>query len=117
MTIPNPVEMGLSPLDQIRQTEAEVTRQIAAAREAAEQIVAEARKQVKARKEDAQASGQQQGQIRYKELVSRAEEEAQAIVTQTKSQASALKQRGQQGMGSAVDFALNFILGLEGKEQ
>ena len=35
--------LDLSPLDQVRQTEAEVTRKIAAARKAAEQILEDAR--------------------------------------------------------------------------
>ena len=115
METSNPMDTELSPLDQIRKTEAEVTRQVAAAREAAERMVIEARKQVKALRDDAQAAGYQQGRTHFKEIVSIAEEEAQAIVSQAQGQANALRQKGKQGMAKAVGYALSFVLGLEGE--
>ena len=70
----------ISPLDQIRQVEADVIRQIAAAREAADYKVNEARNQVKVILSEAREVGRQRGLIRYNEIISRAEEESHAIV-------------------------------------
>jgi vacuolar-type H+-ATPase subunit H len=113
MITPGTMETELSPLDQIRQTESDVTRQIAAAREAAEYAITEAKSQVKELLDEARVSGHHRGQIRYKEVISQAEEEAHALVTQAHSYAEALHKKGKQRMNSAVYHAVNLVIGME----
>jgi len=108
------METELSPLDQIRQTESDVTRQIAATREAAEDSITKTKDQVKVLLDQSRASGHQQGRIRYKELVSQAEEEAHALVTQAYSHAEDLRKKGEQRMKTAVRQAVNLVIGSEG---
>lgn len=105
-------EIELSPLDQVRQTEAEVTRKIAAARETAEQILENARQQAETIKRNARQAGIQEGQGHYKATIARAEEEARALVAEAKFQAERLRRRGQQRMKRAVSYAVNLVLGL-----
>jgi phage FluMu protein gp41 len=70
----------LSPLDQIRLAEAEITRKIVTAREQSENAVVETRVQAALLKKQAHESGTRDGQIRNKKIVSKAEEEAHTIV-------------------------------------
>ena len=105
---------GLSPLDQIRLVEAETTRKVAAAREASEHSAANARAQSAALKKQAGEKGEREGQIRYKETVAKAEEQAQMIVAQAQNEADVLRRKGQARMEQAVSEALNIILGLKG---
>ena len=104
---------NLSPLDQIRQVEADTVRQIAAARQASDQKISEAKKQVKVTLEQARESGRQRGQNRYKQIISSAEEEALAIVSQAHNQANLLRHKGKQQISTAVHQAVNLIIGLE----
>jgi vacuolar-type H+-ATPase subunit H len=105
-------EIELSPLDQIRQTEGEVTRKIAAARETAEQILESARQQAEKIKRSAQETGMREGQGHYKTTIARAEEEARALVAEARLQAERLRRRGQQRMKRGVSDAVNLVLGL-----
>ena len=105
---------GLSPLDQIRLVEAEITRKIAAAREASEHSAANARAQSAALKKQAGEKGERAGQIHYKETVAKAEEQAQMIVAQAQNEADDLRRKGQARMERAVNESLNIILGLKG---
>ena len=104
----------LSPLDQVRLVEADVTRQVAAAREAAELTVANARRQVKGSLEEARVSGRLRGQTRYKEIVSKAEEEARTLVARAYGQAEDLRRLRHQCMAEAVRYAVSFVIGQEG---
>ena len=88
----------LSPLDQIRQSEAEVTRQIATARVSAEAKVADARAQAAQLKRQAKDAGSRTGQLRYKEILATAEEEAQIIQAQANQRAHELLRRGENRM-------------------
>ena len=106
-------EFELSPLDQIRQTEAEVSRQIASAREAGEQRVIKAKAEARLIVRDAHEAGQREGQKRYKEIVSGAEEEEQTLIAQAHRRAEFLRRRGQQRLELGVHQALHIILGLE----
>ena len=54
-------EYELSPLDQIRQAEAEVARRVAGCREGAERTVAKAREQARALVEAEREAGRQEG--------------------------------------------------------
>jgi vacuolar-type H+-ATPase subunit H len=106
-------EIELSPLDQIRQTEGEVTRKVAAAREAAEQILEKARQQAEILKHSAREAGTRQGESLYKTTIAKAEEEARALVAEAGFQAERLKRRGQQHMQSGINHAVNLVLGLD----
>jgi vacuolar-type H+-ATPase subunit H len=111
-------EIDLSPLDQIRQTEAEVTRKIAAARENAEQILKDARRQAAAIKQEASETGSQEGKARYRAIIAKTEEESRAIVAEAKAQARKLRRRGQERMQTGVSVAINFIIiGAENKKE
>lgn len=104
---------GLSPLDQIRLVEAEITRKIVAARDASEHKAADARAQAAVIKKEAEARGIRAGQIRCKETVAKAEEQAQVIVAHANREADDLRQAGQLRMDSAVAQALQIILGVK----
>ena len=105
---------GLSPLDQIRLIEAEITRKIVAARDASEHGAANARAQAAQIKKQARDSGSRGGQIRFKEIVSKAEEEARTIVTHAHNQAGDLHRKGQARMEVAIQEAIGIVLGLKG---
>lgn len=106
-----PAEAKLSPLDQIRYTEAEITRQIAAARESAEKTVAQERVQATRLKQEAQEAGQRDGQSHYLELIADAEGEARVLVAQAHRQADDLRRRGHRQTGKAVRKAIKIVLG------
>lgn len=114
MSSPTKAEAKLSPLDQIRKTEAEVTRQIASAREIAEHTVTQAMTQAKVLLDDSCQIGRREGKKRYREIVSNAEEEAQAIVAQARNRAEHLRRRAGQRMVVGVEHAMDIIIGLEG---
>jgi vacuolar-type H+-ATPase subunit H len=103
-----------SPLDQIRQAEAENIRKIAAARESAEQVVVKARLDADLLKKQALEEGNREGQARYREILLRREEEAKALVVQAHSTAEKLRRKGEASMDIAVRSAVELIIGLEG---
>ncbi len=103
----------ISPLDQIRQAEADVARQVASAREAAEHTVAQARIQAKDLLDDARQIGKREGEKRYREIISNAEEEEQAIVAQARNRAENLRRRAGDRLAEGVRRALNVVIGLE----
>ncbi len=113
MTEPLPIS-ELSPLDQIRMAEGEVTRKVIVAREAAEKVTAEARAQAALLKKEAKEKGEREGQIRYKEVITGAEEEAKAILAQTGQRTEELKRNGKARMDRAVERALQIVLGTSG---
>jgi vacuolar-type H+-ATPase subunit H len=113
--VSNP-DYELSPLDQIRQVEAEITRQIASARETGAQLITKTREEAKTIVKDAHETGDREGQKRYKEIVTAAEEEAQTVIAQTQNRAEFLKRRGLQRLESGTCQALHIILGLEDEE-
>lgn len=102
---------SLSPLDQIRQTEAEVTRDIAAARKEAELTVAEAKDKAAQLKAEAYQTGSRKGQEQYKKIIARADVEAKALTVQAHQRAGELKHRGEIRMGAVIKMAVNFIIG------
>ena len=105
---------GLSPLDQIRMVEAEITRRIIAARESSERHIADARAQAALIKKQARETGERAGQIRYKEIIARAEEQAKVILAQAHHEADNLSRKGQSRMERAIEEALDVVLGVEG---
>jgi vacuolar-type H+-ATPase subunit H len=105
----------LSPLDQIRHTEAEITRRIAAARETADQVVAKARAEAASQKNQSREDGQCEGQARYREIISRGEEEASALIVQAHSQAESLRRKREAHLETAVRSVIHLIIGQEGE--
>lgn len=103
----------LTPLDQIWQTEAEITRQVAAARQEAEQILAAARSQITQIKDQAREAGHREGRVRYRQIIAEAEEEAKALTAQASSRAEDMHRKGQQRMQMAVRAAIDIIVGME----
>ncbi len=106
----------LSPLDQIRRTEAEVTRLIAAARESAEQAVAKSRAEATELKNQARVDGQFEGQAKYREIISKGEEEASALLVQAQRQADFLHRKGEACLKEAVQSVVNMIVDFKGDE-
>lgn len=109
-------ETMLSPLDQIRQAEAEVTRRLAAVREAAALRVEEAHKQAANLKSAAWELGMREGQARYRAIIQQAEEEASEIVAQAQLRCERLRRQGEQRMPEAVALVVNLVIGVERKE-
>jgi len=105
---------GLSPLDQIRLAEAEITRKVVAAREASDRNAANAHIQAALLKKQAEENGKREGQIRFKETVANAEEQAEMIIAQAQHEADDLCGNGQARMEQAVNEALNIVLGMKG---
>ena len=106
-------ETELSPLDQIRLAEAEITRNIVAAREVSERSLADARVQAARIKKQACESGTRDGKIRYKEIVARADEEAHAITAHAQNHAADLHKKGRSRMELALQYAISIVLGVE----
>ena len=103
----------LSPLDQIRLAEAEIIRKTVAAREDAESCLIEARMQAARIKKQAREAGTRAGNVQYKEIVARAEEEARTITAHSQNQADTLRQKGRNRMEMAVEYAVSIVLGLD----
>lgn len=112
----DPTTTGLSPLDQIRLVEAEVARKIVAARQATEHKIINTHMQATLLKKQAQDSGNREGQIHYKGIVIKAEEEARSMVSHAHNQAADLQRRGLVRMDAAVQEVVNIVLALKGGE-
>ncbi len=108
--------VSLSPLDQIRFCEAEVTRRIAAARQSAEESLAGARSEAASLKKQAKERGFRRGQAQYQEVISKAEENAQVTVAQARRRSQELSQRGRRRIDEAVRKVTDIILGLGADE-
>jgi vacuolar-type H+-ATPase subunit H len=108
------VSNGLSPLDQIRLVEAETTRRIIAARESSEHCAAEARTRAASLKKQAKEKGERAGQIQYKEIIAKAEEQAEMTIAQAQHEADHLRRKGAARMERAVREALDIVLGVKG---
>ena len=108
--------VNLSPLDQIRFCEAEITRRIAAARQSAEESLAGARSEAASLKKQAKERGLQRGQSQCQEIISKAEENAKVTVVQARQRSEELSQRGRRRIEEAVRKAANIIVGLEADE-
>lgn len=103
----------LSPLDQVRQAEAEVARRIAAARDAASRKINSAREEAARIRNAGRQKGEQSGQALYREILKKAQEDAEGMCAQARSQAEQLRQRGIQLMPAAVEHILKILLDLE----
>lgn len=113
MTNPTLDDVKLSPLDQIRLAEADVTRKIAIAREERERTLAYASEEAKKLLDEAQESGKRKGITRYREIIDEAEEKAQAILAGSEHQAEELRRKGSWSMDIAVRRVIHIITGME----
>lgn len=113
MVLPTTGSDELSPLDQIRQTETNITRQIAAARVSAGRSAEEARLQAEQIKRQAQEEGKRKGQAIYQEILVHAGEEAKAITAQAKRRSAEMQRVAEQRMDEMVSLAVNIIIGFE----
>jgi len=107
-------EIELSPLDQIRQIESEMTRRIAAARENVEEILENARRQSADLKRQANEAGVQEGQAHYKDIIAEAEEEARSFIAEASARSVEITRRSQKRMSTAVVHSVNIVVGLAG---
>jgi vacuolar-type H+-ATPase subunit H len=106
-------EVNLSPLDQIRLSEAEVTRRVAAARQSAEESLAGARAEAANLKKQARERGLQRGRAQYQVVISNAEENSQVMVVKARQRSEELSQRGGRRIDETVQKAASIIVGLE----
>ena len=106
-------ENSLSPLDQIRQAEAEAARRLVLSREAGSKKVQESRLQASELFGQARIEGEADGQARYKEIVARSEEEATALVAESRRKTDKLRVAGQKQITSLVSKIVKFITGME----
>ena len=102
-----------TPLDQIRRVESEITRWVAAAQRAAEAAVQEAQIQALDLKHQARETGRREGQAQYQEIISKAEDEARALVEQAHHRAKVLRRQGDLWMDDVVRRAVEIVVGLE----
>ncbi len=109
----NQEPLETSPLDQIRQAEAEVTRQVVAARRAAQEQENDVRRKISSLKSEARLQGEQEGKVEYRQRVTEAREEAQVLVSEARKRAQDLRRRGDQWMAVAVRRAIEIVLGEE----
>lgn len=98
-------------LDIIRQTEAVVTKQLAAARKTAEKEIEAARQQKQAQIDQAIIVGQQEGESQRRIMLGEAEQEAQGIVSQAQHRAEALQRITQAQKEVAVHRAVAIVIG------
>jgi len=105
----------LSPLDQIRLVEAEVARQLVAAREAGEGKVAKVHVHAEQIIYAARDAGRKEGEGHYKNIILNAEEEAQTIIARAHHRVAELKQRGKQRMPALTLIAIDTVTGLKGE--
>jgi hydrogenase 3 maturation protease len=100
-----------TPLEIIRAREAEVTRRLAAAREAAVADVAVAEGRARQLISQTQAEGQREGEAQRQRLLAEAELEAAAILAQAADEVARLQHISQTQMAAAVARALNIVIG------
>lgn len=101
------------PLDQIRQAEAQVTRRVAGARKGAEAMAQNAQAQAEGMKRQAREIGRLEGQAQYREIISRAEEEARDLVAQALRRAEIVRCQGELCTHDVVRRAVEIVIGQE----
>ena len=100
-----------SPLDQIRQAEVDVTRRMAAARQAAKDVIKKAQAQAADLKRQAREIGHQEGLADYRATVSNTEDEARRLIAQACNQAENLRRRGDLFGEAAAHCAIAAVIG------
>jgi flagellar biosynthesis/type III secretory pathway protein FliH len=105
-----------SPLDQIRDAEAEINRRIAEAHRAAEEQLRTAESQAGQIKQEARRVGSSEGQARYQERIASVEIETQRIIYDARCRAEQIERQGQVFLPEAVRLAIALIAGVEVEE-
>lgn len=100
-------------LDLIRNSEAEVTRMLAAARESTAREIAAARERVQEQIAQAEERGRCEGELERQAALCKAEEEAQQIVAQAGVEAERLRGITPSQMAAAANYAVNVVIGVE----
>ncbi len=104
-------DSSFSPLDIIRNKEAEVTRRLAATREAVANEIAAARQRAQEQIARAEERGRSAGEAQRHSILDDVEKEAQAIITQADAEAEVLRHITYEQMEAAVKHALDIVLG------
>lgn len=110
-------EIEISPLDKIRQTEADAAGALSAARAAAERRLSQARAEAEKVLQQAREEGKNLGQARCRQMVSQAEEDGRALRDRAHSRAHDLQELGQSRKSAAAKFAVRVITGEEDEPQ
>lgn len=114
---PTKLKSELSPLDQIRYAEGEVTRRVAAAREEAKRVEDRARKQARQMIAQARDIGRSEGEARMREIVANTQEEAKAILARAKNLSEELRRRGHNRIDLAVRQSEALIISVDETEE
>ena len=109
-SIQSPI-VDLSPLDQIRQAEAESARQVTLAKSASDQEVEQARQQAAELVEEARREGLKEGIAKQKTLLGEASEAAEACLAAAQLRAENILSRKMELLETAVDDVLCIVLG------
>jgi len=111
MTVQEKAEVERSPLDQIRQVEAEVARGIAAARNRAKLAAKEMSAQADDIKRKAREEGRREGEQHYQEIIAEAKTATEMLLEQAHKQAEELRQTGKSHIDAAVRFVEETVVG------
>jgi len=106
-------EDNLSPIEQIRHAEAEIIRQVATAREAAEECLKAAKIKAERLQSEAILEGKQEGEKLYQQTIDQAREAAARIVDQANKQANEMRENGKLNMGLVIQQALHYTLDMQ----
>jgi vacuolar-type H+-ATPase subunit H len=104
-------EISQSLLGAVRQKESTITRQLAAARNAAQNEIEEAKKRARQIVDQATEDGRLAGEVARRSALAEIELEATEIETQAGKEADALKNLDEETLKMAVNQALNIITG------
>jgi vacuolar-type H+-ATPase subunit H len=113
---PDSAPHPLVALDQIRQIEAEVARQIQAAQNAANECVEQAERAAAQMKQEGVRTGQSQGEAEAQAIVAQAELEAEAIIRAADREASRLQERQADCFERLVQHALDCVIGMQQRQ-
>ena len=111
MIVQEEAKVERSPLDQIRQVEAEVAQEIAAARNRAKAAAKEISAQADDINHTARTDGRREGEQHYQEIITEANMAAERLLEQAYTQAEELRQTGKSHIDAAVRFAVDTIVG------
>lgn len=110
-----PASIG-SPLDEIRQVEAEVARQIQAAREAADERIAQAEQAAQTMKLESRTAGHREGEADFQEIVARASREAEEVIGTASLDAESLRQVEAVQLAPLVALIIESVTSVEARQ-
>jgi vacuolar-type H+-ATPase subunit H len=107
------IEQSNSHLDQIRQVEIQIIREVDAARRQAEATMRKARSQADQLMRKAVEDGRVKGERDFHQIIKKSEAEAEKLVGQAVEQAEALRHQGERRLETAVRLAYELVVGSE----